>query len=68
MANIADLVIKEGCDLIAMATHGHHGMMDWLMGSVADGLRHKTCTPILVVRGAKLKDLLPTLKKKGSPL
>ncbi len=53
---IAALVVKEGCDLIAMATHGHEGIMDWLMGSVADGLRHKTCIPILVVRGAKPKD------------
>jgi nucleotide-binding universal stress UspA family protein len=54
---LATLVIKEGCDLIAMATHGHKGVMDWVMGSVADGLRHKTCIPILMVRGAKPKDL-----------
>ncbi|MBF0331734.1 MAG: universal stress protein [Candidatus Omnitrophica bacterium] len=54
--SIVRLLKQEGCDLIAMATHGHEGVMDWVMGSVADGLRHKTCVPILMVRGAKAKD------------
>ncbi|MFH0753920.1 MAG: universal stress protein [Candidatus Omnitrophota bacterium] len=50
---IAGLALKEGCDLIAMATHGHSGVMDWVMGSVADGLRHKVHIPILLVHGGR---------------
>ena len=45
------LASKEDCDLIAMATHGHRFFMDWVMGSVADELRHKVNIPILMVRG-----------------
>ncbi len=47
---ILGLVNEEGCDLIAMATHGHDHIADWFFGSVADGLRHKTDIPILMIR------------------
>ena len=47
---ILDLVNEEKCDLIAMATHGHDHIADWLLGSVADGLRHRTDVPILMIR------------------
>ncbi|MDE1920154.1 MAG: universal stress protein [Candidatus Omnitrophica bacterium] len=45
--------IKEkGCDLVAMSTHGHGPLKDWILGSVADELRHRTNIPILMIRAA----------------
>lgn len=41
---------QEGCDLIAMATHGHRFVKDVILGSVADYLRHHTNIPILMIR------------------
>ena len=41
---------KEGCDLIAMATHGHTGLADLILGSVANGVRHKTALPVLLIQ------------------
>jgi nucleotide-binding universal stress UspA family protein len=46
-------VEEEKCDLIAMATHGHRFFMDWLLGSVADNLRHKSKVPILMVQAGR---------------
>jgi manganese transport protein len=40
-----------GCDLIAMGTHGHKGFQDWVLGSVADAVRHETKIPVLLIRG-----------------
>jgi nucleotide-binding universal stress UspA family protein len=53
---IMNIAMTEGCDLIAMATHGHRFFMDWFLGSVADSLHHKSNIPILMVRGAKPED------------
>jgi nucleotide-binding universal stress UspA family protein len=41
---------REECDLIAMATHGHHGIADLIYGSVASELRHISMLPVLMVR------------------
>ena len=41
---------QEGCDLIAMSTHGHGFVKDVILGSVADYLRHNTDIPILMIR------------------
>ncbi len=41
---------REGCDLIAMATHGHRFIKDVLLGSVAENVRHRTSIPVLLVR------------------
>ena len=49
---ILSVVEKEGCDLIAMATHGHKFIEDMILGSVADTLRHRTDIPILMIRSA----------------
>lgn len=51
VVEISDAAIREHCDLIAMATHGHHGLNDVVRGSVASALRHKTMVPVLMVRG-----------------
>ena len=41
---------REGCDLIAMATHGHGFLNDVVRGSVANEVRHKSMVPVLLVR------------------
>ena len=49
---IAACAVREECDLIAMATHGHRGLSDVIRGSVASELRHISMIPVLMVRGA----------------
>lgn len=49
---IAAAAQREGCDLVAMSTHGHKGVQDLLRGSVANEVRHRTTVPVLMVRGA----------------
>ena len=41
---------EEKCDLIAMSTHGHRFLKDFILGSVANALRHRTNIPILMIR------------------
>ena len=43
------------CDLIAMSTHGRHGLERWVMGSVTDRMLNTTGLPILIVRPPKRK-------------
>jgi nucleotide-binding universal stress UspA family protein len=47
---IAAAADREGCDLIAMATHGHKFLNDVVRGSVANEVRHKSMVPVLLVR------------------
>ena len=49
---IVEAAEREGCDLIAMSTHGHKFVKDVLYGSVANEVRHHTRVPVLLVRGA----------------
>lgn len=42
---------REGCDLIAMATHGHRFFKDLIYGSVANEVRHASRVPVLLVLG-----------------
>ena len=44
---------KIGCDLIAMSTHGHRMLGDWVLGSVAEEVRHRTDIPVLLIRAPK---------------
>ena len=48
---IASAAEREACDLIAMAVHGHKGLQDVFYGTTANGVRHKTMVPVLMVRG-----------------
>jgi nucleotide-binding universal stress UspA family protein len=50
---ISEAAAREGCDLIAMSTHGHRFLKDLLYGSVANEVRHKSRVPVLLVRGAR---------------
>ncbi len=49
-AEIAAAAEREGCDLIAMATHGHGFLNDVVRGSVANEVRHRSMVPVLLVR------------------
>ncbi len=44
----------NGCDLIALASHGHKLIGDIVYGSTIDKVRHNTTIPLLVV-SAKMK-------------
>ncbi len=50
-AEISAAAEREGCDLIAMSTHGHRFIQDLVRGSVANEVRHISRVPVLLVRG-----------------
>ena len=52
---IMDLAEREGCDLIAMSTHGHRFISALLYGSVASAVRHRSMVPVLLVRGTPVR-------------
>ena len=52
-AEIAEAAVREGCDLIAMSTHGHRFLQDLLYGSVANEVRHISRIPVLLVRAER---------------
>jgi nucleotide-binding universal stress UspA family protein len=56
---------REGCDLIAMATHGHRFLSDLFRGSVAESVRHRSSIPVLLVRGSKESTLEPQPNPEG---
>ena len=41
---------EEGCDLIAMATHGHRLLEDLIYGATITRVRHESDIPIFLVR------------------
>lgn len=41
---------SAGCDLIAMTSHGHRLIGDFIYGSAIHIVRHKATVPILIVR------------------
>jgi nucleotide-binding universal stress UspA family protein len=47
--SIVDFVIKNGIDLIIIATHGRSGVNRWLRGSVANRVLHAIRSPILII-------------------
>jgi nucleotide-binding universal stress UspA family protein len=42
---------KNGCDLVAMATHGHRGLADLFLGTTVTKVRHTVKVPLLLVKG-----------------
>ncbi len=50
-AALSTEVATGGYDLVVMGTHGHRGLMDLLLGSVSDQLRHRVTVPVLLVPG-----------------
>jgi len=51
---IVKIAASSGCDLIALASHGHKLIGDLIHGSTIDKVRHNTTIPLLVVN-AKVK-------------
>ena len=47
---IVKWVEKEGCDLVAMSTHGHRFIADLVFGTTAHHVRHNVNVPLLLVR------------------
>ena len=47
------MVAESECDLVALATHGHKGIIDIVLGSVSEKLKHESDKPILLLRGKK---------------
>jgi nucleotide-binding universal stress UspA family protein len=43
-------------DLILMATHGHSGFREWMIGSVADKVLRSSAPPVLLVRAGMPRD------------
>ena len=50
---IVRIAASSGCDLIALASHGHKLIGDLIHGSTIDKVRHNTAIPLLVVSAAK---------------
>ncbi|MCC6679248.1 MAG: universal stress protein [Phycisphaerales bacterium] len=48
-AEILKAAEQQGCDLIAMATHGHRFLADLVLGSTIDTVRHRARVPLLVI-------------------
>jgi len=44
----------QGCDLIAMTSHGHKLIGDIIYGSTIEKVRHNTKIPLLVVRASSV--------------
>ncbi len=47
---IAEYAVKNGVDLIFIATHGRSGISRWIWGSVADRVLRSACVPVFMVR------------------
>jgi manganese transport protein len=46
---IPELVKEKNADMLVMGAHGHRALMDFILGSTVDAVRHRLNIPILVV-------------------
>ena len=53
VTEIVRWVSEEGCDLIAMSTHGHRLLADILLGTTASRVQHQVDVPVLMLRAKK---------------
>lgn len=56
---IIKLAQESKCDLIIMSTHGHSGIEHILFGSTAEKVVRKSPIPVLTIRDANTKFILP---------
>ena len=49
-AQIVEWVAANGCDLVAMSTHGHRWLGDLLLGTTATDVQHRLSVPVLLLR------------------
>jgi nucleotide-binding universal stress UspA family protein len=47
---IINWVQQNGCDLVAMSTHGHHLLADIVLGTTASRVQHSISLPVLLLR------------------
>ncbi len=47
---IVNWVAANGCDLVAMSTHGHRWLGDLLLGTTATDVQHRLSVPVLLLR------------------
>ncbi len=47
---IVNWVHKNGCDLVAMSTHGHQLFADIVLGTTASRVQHSISVPVLMLR------------------
>ncbi|MEI7732767.1 MAG: universal stress protein [Verrucomicrobiota bacterium] len=47
---IVNWVKRNGCDLVAMSTHGHQLMADIVFGTTAIKVQHSVSVPVLLLR------------------
>ncbi len=43
-------VQEQGCDLVAMSTHGHQFVADLILGATASRVQHNISVPVLMLR------------------
>ena len=49
-SEIVKWVEQNGCDLVAMSTHGHGFLADLFLGSASRRVRHRIRVPVLLLR------------------
>lgn len=47
---IVKWVKENNCDLVAMSTHGHQGVADFVLGATAFRVQHSISVPMLLLR------------------
>ena len=47
---IVKWVQENGCDLVAMSTHGHQFVADLILGATASRVQHNISVPVLMLR------------------
>ncbi len=47
---IVNWVQQNGCDLVAMSTHGHRLLADLVLGTTASRVQHSLSVPVLLLR------------------
>ena len=50
---IVKWVQNEGCDLVAMSTHGHKFLADIFLGTTASRVQHSVNVPVLLLKANK---------------
>ncbi len=50
VTEIVKWVEREGCDLVAMSTHGHRFLADLFLGTTASRVQHRISVPVLLLR------------------
>ena len=50
VVEIVNWVERQGCDLVAMSTHGHRFLGDLFLGTTASRVQHRINVPVLLLR------------------